>query len=129
MSLEVGLVLMGLALLILVGFCIPVLIKLWRAVRDVTVTLEALNARLPAILKNMEDISENINASTTAINREVERYADTSRRVHAVIDHVASGIEWLSPVVVRMPILRKFTELVALAKGARVFVNTLTGKK
>ncbi len=129
MSVEVGLMITGAALLVLVGFCIPVLIKVWRAVRDVSVTLEALNERLPAILKNLEEISGNINASTTAINQEVQKYADTAGKVHAAIDHVATGIQWLSPVVVRMPMLRKLTELAALAKGIRVFVDTLAGKR
>lgn len=129
MSVEVGWMMTGVALLILVGFCIPVLIKVWRALRDVSITLETLNARLPGILKNLEEISGNINASTTAINQEVQKYADTAAKVHAAIDHVATGIQWLSPVVVRMPVLRKLTELVALVKGVRVFVDTLAGKK
>ncbi len=57
MYLEIGLIIFGIALLLLVLFCIPILLKLWRAASDVTVTLQALNERLPAILKNMEEIS------------------------------------------------------------------------
>jgi hypothetical protein len=39
MYLEIGLIIFGLALLLLVLFSIPILLKLWRAASDVTVTL------------------------------------------------------------------------------------------
>ena len=67
MNLDVGLMILGVAVLLLVIFCIPVLVNLWRAVQNVAVTLETLNANLPAILKNLEEISTNINNSTSAV--------------------------------------------------------------
>lgn len=129
MYLEIGLILFGAALLLLVLFCIPILLKLWRAAGDVTLTLQALNERLPAILKNMEDISTNINQSTTAINGEVQRYSATAQRFHAVMNEVVTGIELISPVALRSPLFRKMTELIPVVKGIRVFLNVLTGKQ
>jgi uncharacterized protein YoxC len=129
MYLEISLLIFGVALLLLVLFCIPILLKLWRAVSDVTVTLQALNERLPAILKNMEEISTNINNSTTAINDEVQKCATTAQRVHAVMSDVVSGIELISPRALKSPLFRKMTELMAVVKGVRVFLNVLTGKQ
>lgn len=128
MYLEIGFIFFGVALLLLVLFCIPLLMKLWRAANDVTITLKVLNERLPAILKNMEDISANINQSTTAINEQVEKYAETSRRVQAVIQQMVSGAELLTPLAIRTPAFQKLTEAIALVKGARVFFNVLRGK-
>ncbi|MEE9911084.1 MAG: DUF948 domain-containing protein [Deltaproteobacteria bacterium] len=129
MNLEVGLIIFGSALLLLVIFCIPILLKLWRAASDVTVTLQALNERLPAILKNMEEISTSINDSTTAINAEVQKYAATSERFHTVMREVVGGIELISPFAVKSPLFLKLTEVFAVVKGVRVFLDVLTGKK
>ena len=129
MYLEIGLMIFAIALLLLVLFCIPILLKLWRAASDVTISLQALNQRLPMILKNMEDISTNINNSTTAINEEVQKYKSTSERFHNVMDHVVNGISILSPFAVKSPLLRTMTNGVALLKGLRVFLNVLTGKQ
>jgi len=129
MYLEIGLIILGIALLLLVLFCIPILLKLWRAASDVTVTLQALNERLPAILKNMEDISTNINHSTTAINNEVQNYTATSRRLRTVMSDLVGGIELISSLAMRSPVFRRVTDAIAMAKGVRVFLNVLTGRQ
>lgn len=129
MYLEIGLMIFAIALLLLVLFCIPILLKLWRAASDVTISLQALNQRLPTILKNMEDISTNINNSTTAINEEVQKYKETSERFHNVMDHVVNGISILSPFALKSPVLRTMTNGVAMLKALRVFLNVLTGKQ
>ncbi len=129
MSLEVGLIIFGSALLLLVLFCIPILLKLWRAASDVTVTLQALNERLPVILKNMEEISTNINHSTTAINGEVQKYAATSDRFRTVMTEVVNGIELITPFAVKSPLFQKLAEGIALVKGVKVFFSVLTGRQ
>jgi hypothetical protein len=129
MYLEIGLILFGIALLLLVLFCIPILLKLWRAASDITVTLQALNERLPAILKNMEEISTNINDSTTAINREVQKYSDTANRFHMVMTDVVGGMELIKPFVIQSPMYRKITNILAVTKGVRVFLSVLTGRQ
>jgi uncharacterized protein YoxC len=117
MDLEIGLIILGVALLLLVAFCIPILLKLRRAASDVTLTLQALNERLPAILKNMEEISANINASTTAINSEVQKYSATAERFHVVMKEVVGGIEMISPMILRSHLFQKITALMPVIKG------------
>lgn len=129
MYLEIGLILLGAALLLLVLFCIPILLKVWRAANDVTLTLQNLNERLPGILKNLEEISANINHSTTAINDQVQKYSFTAQRFNQVMNGLAGGVEALSPLAMRTPMIRKLIDAVALVKGARVFWHVLTGGK
>ena len=126
---ETGLIVIGVALLLLVVLSIPILLKLWRAANDVTVTLQALNERLPSILKNMEEISANINQSTTAINQSVQDYAVTVRRLHEVMGTVANGLGIFSPLALRMPLFRTVASVIPLVKGFSVFLNVLTGKQ
>lgn len=130
MSVETGLIILVGVVAVLALLCIPLLIKLWRAVNDLTLTLEMFNQRLPAILKNLDEISANVNQATTAVNAEVQKYAATANRLHYVVDHVVTGIEWVSPLVAKPVGLRKMTELIALGKGIRAFVRAWAdGKK
>lgn len=128
MHLEIGLILFGGALLLLVLFCIPILLKVYRAANDITVTLQVLNERLPVILKNMEEISTSINNSTNAINSQVQKYTETSQRLNSAMNSLVGGVELLLPLATRMPVLQKITEGVAVAKGVRTFLNVLKGK-
>jgi len=129
MYLEIGLLIFAIALLLMVLFCIPILLKLWRAASDITISLQALNQRLPVILKNMEEISTNINTSVNVINDEVQKYKETSARFHAVMDHIVTGVTILTPYAVKSPVFRKMTDAIAVLKGLRVFLNVLTGKR
>jgi ABC-type transporter Mla subunit MlaD len=126
---ETGLILIGVALLLVVLFSIPILLKLWRAANDVTVTLQALNERLPAILKNMEEISANINQSTTVINQSVQDCAVMARRFHERIDGWANDLETFSSLALRMPLFRKMAALIPVVKGVNAFLDALTGKQ
>jgi uncharacterized protein YoxC len=129
MYLEIGLLIFAIALLLLVVFCIPIFLKLWRAASDVAVSLQALNQRLPIILKNLEEISENINQSTKAAHEEIQKYKETSSRFHAVIDHLVTGMTILSPYTVKSPVFRRMTDAIALVKGLQAFIHVLTRKQ
>jgi len=129
MYMEVGLLILSIALLSLVIFTLPILWKIWRAVNDVTVTLDALNQHLPGILKNLEEITANINNSTTAVNEEIQKYSVTAGRFHKAMDNFVNAIDFVSPFAVRSPIFQKVTQAIAVVKGVRVFLNVLWGKE
>ena len=129
MNLDVGLMILGVAVLLLVIICIPVLVNLWRAVQNVAVTLETLNANLPAILKNLEEISTNINNSTSAVNREIQNISSTVDRFHLVMADVADSVQNVAPKIAQSPALRTVKNAIAVAKGVSVFLNVLSGKE
>lgn len=129
MNLDVGLMILGVAVLLLVIFCIPVLVNLWRAVQNVAVTLETLNANLPTILKNLEEISTNINNSTSTVNREIQNISSTVDRFHLVMADVADNVHHIAPKIVQSPALRTVKNAIAVAKGVSVFLNVLSGKE
>ncbi|PKN88781.1 MAG: hypothetical protein CVU51_03425 [Deltaproteobacteria bacterium HGW-Deltaproteobacteria-1] len=129
MYLEIGLIIIGIAVLLLVLFFIPVLLKLRQAVNDINITLQTLNERLPLILKNMEEISTNINQSTTAINGEVQRFAFTAQRLHTVMNEVVGGIEAVSPLALKYQVYRKATWIIPVIKGVSAFIRVLSGKE
>lgn len=126
---EVGFLLLGAALLLLVLFSLPIFWKIWRAVSDLAITLDALNKHLPGILKNMEEISTNINNSTTTMNNEINKYSTTANRLHKVMDNLVSGVEIVLPFASRLPLIQKVTQLAAVTKGVSVFLKVLFGKE
>jgi uncharacterized protein YoxC len=129
MYLEMGLIIIGIAVLLLVLFCIPVLLKLRQAVNDINITLQTLNERLPLILKNMEEISTNINQSTTAINTQVQSYALTSSRINLMMNEAVNKIEMVAPLALYSPLVRKISAFIPVLKGVSAFFRVLSGKE
>ena len=128
MYLEIVLIILGIAFLLLVIFCIPILVQIWRTAKDITITLETLNISLPLLLKNLEDITTNINNSTTAVNREIQSFSMTADRIHSVISDIADDVQSITPLTIKSPLFQKLKNLVAIVKGIRVFVDAFMKK-
>jgi uncharacterized protein YoxC len=128
MYLEIGLIIMGIAILVLVIFCIPILVGLWRTTKDLAVTMETLNQSLPAILKNMEEISANINKSTTAVNREVQNFSATIGRFQLVLKDIVDDIQDIAPVAMKSPVFQSLKNVFAAAKGIRAFLDVILAR-
>lgn len=128
MYLEVFSMISGIAIILLLIFCIPVLIQIWRTTRDVAVTLETLNKSLPTILKNLEDVTMNINNSTTAVNREVQNFSGTLGRFQLVINTIVDEIQYITPIALKSPAFQSIKNAVAVAKGIHVFLDVLFEK-
>jgi uncharacterized protein YoxC len=129
MYLEICLIIFGIAILVLVIFCIPVLTQLWRATKDVAVTLETLNQNLPMILKNLEEITANINSSTSAVNQEVQNITGTIDRFQLVIKDIVDDIQSITPKVANFPVFQAAKNVVAVAKGIRVFLDVFLAEQ
>lgn len=126
--LEIFLVIAGIAIILLLIFCIPILLQIWRTTNAVAVTLETLNQDLPTILRNLEEITVNINNSTTAVNREVQKFSATFGRIQLVVKDVVDNIQDITPMVMKSPVFQKIKNVIAVAKGIRVFLNVLLTK-
>jgi uncharacterized protein YoxC len=129
MYLEIFLMIFGIAILLLVALCIPILLQIGRTAKDLTVTLETLNQSLPAILKNLEDITTNINSSTSAVNREVQNFTHTVDRFNLVISDIVDDVQHIAPLAMKLPIMQKIKNVVAIVKGIRVFVDVFLAKE
>jgi uncharacterized protein YoxC len=129
MYLEISLIILGITCLILVIFCIPVLLQLGRAAKDITVTLETLNQRLPTILKSMEDITANINKSTATVNQGVQYFSSTINRFNNALGNIAYDVENIVPLLMRQPLYQKIRNIVAVVKGVRVFMEVMMAKE
>ncbi|HOW56805.1 MAG TPA: DUF948 domain-containing protein [Smithellaceae bacterium] len=129
MYLEISLLILGIAFLILVIFCIPILVQVWRTAKDITITLNSLNSSLPLLLKNMEEITTNINKSTAAVNQEVQYFSLTLNRFNSSLAGIADDMEHLLPLLMNTPVYQKIRNVVAVIKGVRAFLDVLTAKE
>ncbi|OPY87803.1 MAG: hypothetical protein A4E71_00832 [Smithella sp. PtaU1.Bin162] len=129
MYLEICLIIFSVAVLILAFFCVPILIQLWRTTKNVAVTLETLNQSLPTILTNLEEISQNIKSSTSAVNREVQNFSGTIDRFHLIVRDVVDDIQHITPVAMNSPLFQTVKNVVAVIKGIRVFLDVFLAKK
>jgi uncharacterized protein YoxC len=128
MYLEIVLIILGIALLLLVIFCIPILLQIWRTAKDITITLETLNKSLPLLLKNLEDITTNINNSTSVVNREIQGFSRTADRIHLVVSGIVDDIQSITPLAIQSPLYQKMKNAVAIVKGIRVFADAFMKK-
>ena len=128
MYLEIGLIILGIAIILLMIFCIPILMKIWQTFKHLTTTLEVLNKSLPLLLKNMEDITTNINNSTTIVYREIQGFSRTADRIQSVISDIVDDVQSITPSAIKSPLFLKLKNAVAIVKGIRVFVDAFIKK-
>lgn len=129
MYLEICLIILGIAFVLLVIFCIPILLQIWLTSKNITVTLEILNQRLPAILKNLEEITTNINSSTAAVNKEIQNVSNTVDRFHLVVDNIVDDIKNIAPMAGKFRFFQMIKNTMAIAKGVRAFMDVFLHKK
>ncbi|HON58499.1 MAG TPA: DUF948 domain-containing protein [Smithella sp.] len=130
MYLDVALKILVSVLIAVAVICIPVLLKLWRAADELSMTLQTINQRLPLVMKNIEEISANLNSSTDTLNQKLQSIANASARSRLLITDVIGNLGLLSPLIARVPVLRLLRNSVALIRGFRVFWDVLLrGKK
>ncbi len=129
MYLEIALKILVSVLILLVIFCIPILLQMWRISKDIAMILETLNQSFPAILKNLEEITTNVNSSTAVINRKIQNFNNASNRSHALVDDIINNIKYLAPIALKLPIFRIIGNVFAIAKGVRVFIDVLFNKE
>jgi hypothetical protein len=129
MYLEIGLVILVIILILLVIFCIPILLQIWRILKDVRMTLTTLNQSLPAILKNMEEITINVNSSTAILNRRIQNFSNTAERSQLIISDIIDNIQCFAPIAMKLPIFQTIKKVAAVIKGIRVFIDVLLNKE
>ena len=125
---DAMLIILSMLILLLAGCLIPLCLRLWKAAKAMSLVLDTLNQTLPAILKNIQEITTNVNQTTTTVHRRVEDFSRTLKKIQGTINLVA-GIEEILGRNIRRAFVRKIRTSVAVAKGARVFINHLLSKR
>lgn len=92
MTLEIALlILVGILIVLAVG-CIPLLVQIWRISKDLEMTLQTFNQSLPLLLKNLEEITTNVNSSSSVINKKIQNFAHPSNMSGLLLGDIISNI-------------------------------------
>ena len=78
-------------------------------------------------MKNLEEITTNINRTTTTVHRQVAELSLTLRRIQGIVG-VFLGLEEVLRRRVSFPFSRTLRTSLAVARGVRVFVDYLAGR-
>jgi uncharacterized protein YoxC len=125
---EIFLIALSVAVLLIAVFSIPLFLQLWRTAKSMTLTLQLLNQSLPGILKNVEEMTTNANRATTIVTREVEELSLTIRKLQGMLGFLV-GIEEIVRRSIHLTFARKVRTSMAVAKGARVFLDYLLSRR
>jgi uncharacterized protein YoxC len=127
-KLEIILIILSVFFLLLAGFSIPFFLQIWRTAKSMAMALHVLNQNLPAIMKNLEEITTNINRTTTTVHLHVEDLSQMVSRIQGTLGLVV-GVEEILRRSVRLNFIQKMRTSAAVAKGVRVFLGHLLSKR
>jgi len=122
MFLEISVVILSLVFLLIAGFSVPLLLQIWRTAKSMATTMQMLNASLPGILKNLEEITTSINKATHTVNEQIEGLSLVSRRIQGLLG-IVSDIENVLHVGARLPVFKTVRNVFAVLTGVKVFLK------
>jgi len=120
------LIILSVVFLLFAGLCVPFLLQILRTAREMATTLRLLNQRLPLIMRNLEEITTNVNRTSTTVHRQVAEISLTIRRIQGIVG-VFLGLEEVLRRRLSFPFVRALQTPMAVGRGVRVFIDSLTG--
>ena len=79
-------------------------------------------------MKNVEEITTNVNLTTTTVHRQVEDLSLTLQKIQGTLNLIV-GVEEILRRSVHLSFVRKVRTSAAVAKGIRVFLDHLVSKR
>ena len=122
MYLDVALLILVVILIVIVLCCIPLLLQIWRVSKDLSQTVQTLNQSLPLILKNLEEITTNVNNSSAVVNKRLQTFAGASGSSGLLLNDLINNLQYIAPLALKLPIFRIGRNVMAVAIGLSVFV-------
>ena len=121
MNLEIALAVLVVILILLLIGCIPLLVQIWRILKDAKVALETLNQSLPSIMKNIEETTANANSSTSTLNQKIQSISSTIERSQFLMGNIMG----IAPVLMRLNLFQRIKTFTSIAKGISVFMKVI----
>jgi uncharacterized protein YoxC len=122
MFLEISVAILSIVFLLIAVLSVPFLLQIWRTAKGITETLHMLNESLPGILKNLEEITTNINKATHMVNEQIEGLSLVARRIQGLMS-IVLDVENILHAGVRLPIFKTLRNALAVATGVKAFMK------
>jgi uncharacterized protein YoxC len=128
MVLEISMVILSIVFLLVAGFSIPFLLQIWRTTKGITETLQMVNESLPGILRNLEEITTNINSATHTVNEQIDGLSVVAKRIQGVLG-IVIDIENLLRAGIGLPVFKTLRNAIAVVTGVKVFLKVLLSSR
>jgi len=128
MYLEISVVVLSVVFLLIAALSIPFLIQIWRTAKSITITLHMLNQSLPGILKNLEEITANINRATYTVHNQIEGLSHVVGRIQGTVE-IFLDLEQELRAGLISPFFRTMRTVSAVLKGTRVFLEVFRSSR
>jgi uncharacterized protein YoxC len=122
MFLEISVAILSIVFLLIAVLSIPFLLQIWRTAKGITTTLHMLNESLPGILKNLEEITTNINKATHTVNEQIEGLSLVAGRIQGLM-RIVLDVENILRAGVRLPVFKTLRNALAVATGVKAFMK------
>ena len=128
MFLEISVAVLSLVFLLIAALSVPFLLQIWRTAKGITETLHMLNESLPGILRNLEEITTNINKATRTVNEQIDGLSLVVGRIQGLFS-IVMDVEKILSAGVRLPVFKTLRNAVAVATGLKVFLKVFLSSR
>jgi uncharacterized protein YoxC len=124
MAMEVVLIFLSVTFFLFIIILVPLFFQVWRNAKKMAMTLQALNEHLPTILKNLEEISTNVNQVSRTIGDHVEGLSFAVKQIRSAMGFTKDSDNSLKKGIA-VPIIGALKTFSAIIKGIGVFIAVL----
>jgi uncharacterized protein YoxC len=128
MFLEISVAVLSIVFLLMAALSAPLLLQIWRTAKGITTTLNTLNESLPGILKNLEELTTNINTATRTVNEQIEGLSLVAGRIQGLLG-IVTDVEKILSAGVRLPVFKTMRNAVAVMSGLKIFFKVFLSSR
>jgi hypothetical protein len=122
------LILLGVAVLLFIGFAISCILQIRQTVKGMTLTLRIVNENLPAIMRNLEAITTRISRMSATMDGCLDDLSLMMKKMKALMI-LFGGLEEIVRRRVHLPFAPALRTYLAVSKGVRVFLSHLLSER
>ena len=120
--LDINVAVLSIVFLLIAVLCISSLKEFWRTAKSITATLHMLNESLPGTLRNLEEITTNINRATDTVKNHIENLTPAVKRIQGILEMFLE-LEHMVRAGLCHPFFKTVNTITAVLKGGRVFLD------
>ncbi len=121
---QISLLIVSVALVIIAIFLAPTLLQIRRTGRKIEQVADNLNAELPEILENFDEISSHLAGILYQARENVEILGDAATEIKEMVDEAANFQKNFKKKV-EEPLVESLVTLSAVSRGVRTFFAVL----
>jgi uncharacterized protein YoxC len=120
--LDINVAVLSIVFLLIAVLCISSLKEFWRTAKSITATLHMLNESLPRTLRNLEEITTNINMATLTVKNHIENITPAVKCIQGMSEMFIE-LEHIVRAGIRHPFFKTVNTITAVLKGGRAFLD------